>query len=163
MERRLYAVLAHPLVRYGVGLLVLVFLLVFLALFLPALVRLAGWPPDFWVLGYGPARLAGYLGALGEAGRRLYALFLRADCLFAPLYGLWLAGWLFHLYHRPAYARAALLAALMDLGENLLLTLQLDRVDPVLAVVAGYLTFFKWVFLAYALLAFLLGLFWQRR
>ncbi len=163
MERRLYAALAHPLVRFGVGLFVLVFLLVFLGLFVPALARLAGWPPDFWVLGYGPGRLAGYLGALGEAGRRLYALFLTADFLFAPLYGLWLAGWLFYLYRRPAYARVPLLAALMDLGENQLLALQLERVDPLLAVVAGYLTFFKWAFLAYALLAMLLGLFWQRR
>jgi len=163
VEARLYPVLAHPLVRYGVGLLALFLLLVLAFALLPPIVALAGPPPDLWFLGYGPERLAGFLGALGEKGRALYRLFLLYDLGFAPIYGAALSGWLYHFYRAPGYARPPLVAALADLGENLLLLSQLGQVRPGLAVLAGYLTFFKWVLLAFSLGAALYALRLGRR
>ncbi len=159
---RFLRALAHPLVRYGVGALVLFYGGALILGLMPPLVRLAGPPPDLWFLGYGPARLAGYLEALGAGGRALYRVFLLADLGFAALYGPALAGWLAWLYPRPGPAGWALTAALLDLGEDLLLLADLSAPRPALAVLAGYLTFFKWATLAYAVFALAVGL-WTRR
>ncbi len=163
MEERLYRGLAHPLVRVGVGALALVYLGVLALVLLPPILRLAGPPLDLGFFGYPPTRVAAFLAALGEGGRSLYRLFLLADLGFAPLYGLALTGWLYHLYRRPNYARWPLVAAMADWAENLLLLANLGSFNPTAATLAGYLTFFKWLLLAYSLLALFLGLFWWRR
>jgi len=160
---RFFETLAQPLVRYGVGALALLLFSVLLFVFVPPILALAGPPPDLWVAGYGPERLAGYLGALGERGRALYGAFLRFDLGFALVYGLALSGWVHHLYRSPAYAGVPLAAALADVAENLLLLAELDRVRPALAMLAGYLTFFKWCLLALALVFLGYALVLQRR
>jgi len=163
VEERFYRGLAHPLVRLGVGLVTLVYLGVLALVLLPPISRLGGLPPDLWFFGYAPARVYAFLGALGEGGRALYRLFLLADLGFAPLYGLVLTGWLYDLYRPPGYARWPLAAALADLAENLLLLSNLGAFNPRAAALAGYLTLFKWILLAYSFLALFLGLFERRR
>ena len=163
MGARFFEVLAHPLVRYGVGALALLLFLVLLFALMPPILALAGPPPDLWILGYGPERLAGFLGALGERGRALYGAFLRFDLGFAMVYGLALSGWVYHLYRSPAYAGVPLAAALADLAENFLLLAELGRVRPALAVLAGYLTFFKWVLLLFTLVFLGYALLLRRR
>lgn len=155
MEARLLEVFAHPLVRYGVGALVVFVFLLFALFFLPPLFALAGPPPDLWVLGYRPEQVLSYLEALGEEGRRLYRLFLLADLGFAPLYGIALSGWLYHRYRSAAYARWPLVAAALDLGENLLFLAALSGHAEGLFL-AGYLTFFKWILILYSFFALLL-------
>jgi len=160
--RKLCQVLEHPLIRFGVGGLALFVFLVMAFVFLPPLRQLAGPPPDLWALGFGPERFTRFLEALGGQGVELYRLFLLADLGFAALYGLTLAGWLCYLYRAPGYAAAPLLAAFLDEVENFLFLVNLEAARPTLLIVAGYVTFFKWVFLAYTAFALALG-FWYRR
>jgi hypothetical protein len=54
-------------------------------------------------------------------------------------------------------------AALLDLGEDLLLLAEFGGVRPSLATVAGYLTFFKWLLLAYTAFALFSGVLRLRR
>lgn len=162
MARNFCSVLEHPLVRYGVGALALLVFGIMSLVFLPPIRNLAGSPPDLWVWGFSPERFSGFLGALGAQGVALYRLFLYADLGFAPLYGFALAGWVCYFYRSPAYAAAPLLAAFLDEVENFLFLINLEAVRPVLVVLAGYVSFFKWVFLVYTAFALVLG-FWYRR
>jgi len=159
---KLCQVLEHPLVRYGVGVLALFVFGVMTGALLPPIQARAGLPPDLWGVGFSPERFSGFLGALGIKGAELYRLFLYADLGFAPLYGIALTGWLCYLYRAPAYAAAPLLAAFLDEVENFLFLVNLEAPRPALLVVAGYVSFFKWVFLVYTAFALALG-FWYRR
>jgi len=156
-------VFEHPLVRWGVGLIALFWFFVLGAAFVPPIQALAGILPDLWGFRFDPDRFLEFATALGEEGVRLYRLFLYADVGFAVLYGIAFAGWLCHFYRSWKYAIWPLVAAFMDMAENALFLLNLERPEPSLLTLAGYASVFKWIFLIYTGFALLLGFYYRRR
>lgn len=115
--------------------------------------------------GYSPAQARDFLVAMGERGRRLYAVTeITLDALFPLVYSTLLAVLIIRFYSREAALKlilAPILAACFDLLENFMVAYMawnFDGRERSLAWLAAICTISKWLLLLLSFLVCLGGL-----
>lgn len=155
---------ARPGVFLVLGVVSAVFLAVYAAVLVPALVLVAGSKPPDALLVQPPTGFFDWLRSGGAELRRLYGLFLVTDSFFPVVYALFLGGWLWRLEPDGRLWRIPLWAAFADYLENLAHAWILASwpSEPYLvAWVPLLVTPLKWALIAMTLLAIVERSLWQ--
>jgi len=117
---KLFQEIAIPPVLWGLGLVTVIFMLVFSAVITPAIEAVAGGPPPDVVLYQSPQQFHAWLERGGDVVRRLYGWFLVADTFYPLVYGLFFGALLWKLSLGGKAWHLAVYAVLADYLENLM-------------------------------------------